>query len=335
MKISFIAEKDWANVLTEYCYCLNKHSEGIEAKSICVNKHSLNYKIQHDYDLSVCSSEQKQEALQFLQDSDIIVFGEERRLRGSSNYNILQTFMSILGIDLFNSDKKLLIWHPGSLYRHHYKFFNRHPSYNRLHKHLYAIDLYRRSRKTSNDIPLFPYQYSDFSYDKFISDFKSKLKIKPWTILHIPRDARIKGTGLINSAISNLNLDHTEFNYKVLTRITHSEVMREKQKSLFYIDQVNINGGYGIASLEAIFLSNLTFSSSHHILDSIEKLTGKTELPLISLDADLQKTQATLKEFLQDSDEDKLISIMEKIGKWIEQYNSPEGIIKHFNNLIK
>ena len=29
MKISFIAENDWANVLTEYAHCLNKHSKDI------------------------------------------------------------------------------------------------------------------------------------------------------------------------------------------------------------------------------------------------------------------------------------------------------------------
>lgn len=331
MKICFIADNDWANVLAEYSYCLNKHSVNIQAKSICIKAHRFNYNIKHDYVLSTSSTQQKQEALQFLRDSDIIVFSEE----AIGSFIILETYKQILGLDLLYSDKKLLIWHPGTLYRQNFNFYNNHPLRDKIHKHLYAIDLYRLSPKNNNDTPLFPYQYVDFSYDRFISGFKSKLKKKPWTILHIPSNAAIKGTDSINASISNLNLDCTEFNYRVLTKVPHSVVMREKQKSLFYIDQVNVNGGYGIASLEAIFLSNLTFSSSHYILDSIEKLTGKTELPLISLDVDLQKTQATFKEFFQNSDEDKLISIMEKFGKWIELYNSPEGIVKHFNDIIK
>ena len=77
MKISFIAENDWANVLTEYAYCLNKHSNNIEAKSICLNPHPYNYKLQHDFDLKSCNEVQKLEAKQFLEESDVIIFGEE------------------------------------------------------------------------------------------------------------------------------------------------------------------------------------------------------------------------------------------------------------------
>ena len=75
MKISFIAENDWANVLTEYSYCLNKHSKNIEAKSICLNKHPFNYSNQHDYDLSDCTYDQGLEAQKFIFEIDIIIFG--------------------------------------------------------------------------------------------------------------------------------------------------------------------------------------------------------------------------------------------------------------------
>lgn len=334
MKISFIAENDWANVLTEYSYCLNKHSEGIEAKSICLNKHPYNYSNQHDYDLSDCTYDQGLEAQKFVFESDIVIFGEEGAMQ-PTNYKVLEIYKQILGLDLLNSDKKLLIWHPGTHYRQNFNFYNNHPQRNKIFKHLYAIDLYRLSPKNDNDFPLFPYQYLNFNYDKYISDFKNKIKLKPWSILHIPSNSSIKGTKTFKESIDKLKLDPKKYIYKVFENIPFSQVLKEKEKSIFYLDQVNVNGGYGLASLEAIFLSNLTFSSSHYVLDSIEKLTGKTELPFISLDVDPQKLQSTLKEFLLNTDEDKLISIMEKFGKWVKKYNSPEGILKHFNNLIK
>jgi hypothetical protein len=77
MKISFIAENDWANVLTEYSHCLNKHSEDIECKSICFRPHPFNYSIQHDYDLENCSDEILERARKWVDESDVIIFGEE------------------------------------------------------------------------------------------------------------------------------------------------------------------------------------------------------------------------------------------------------------------
>ena len=170
MKISFIAENDWANVLTEYAYCLNKHSNNIEVKSICFRPHPFNYSLQHNYDLHHCSEEQKLEAKQFLEESDVIIFGEEGH-PGEPTYRTLREFSNLLGLDLINSNKKLCIWHPGTHYRINYNFYNNHPQRDKIHRHLYAIDLYRLSPKNKNDLPLIPYQYYDFNYNNFILNF--------------------------------------------------------------------------------------------------------------------------------------------------------------------
>ena len=133
---------------------------------------------------------------------------------------------NILGIDLLNSNKKLIIWHPGSNYRNEYNFFyNNHPQRDKIHKHLYAFDLYYLSNKHKKDIPLWPYQYYNFQKDKFILDFKLKLKNKPWTILHIPSNVNTKGTSEITNNIKNLNLNKTNFNYKVLTNIPYASTL--------------------------------------------------------------------------------------------------------------
>ena len=60
-KITFLAIKDYANVLTEYSYCLNKCANKIESKSICTIPHKFKYKIKHDYNINKCNTQQLQE----------------------------------------------------------------------------------------------------------------------------------------------------------------------------------------------------------------------------------------------------------------------------------
>lgn len=331
MKISFIAENDWANVLTEYSYCLNKHSEDIETKSICLNKHPFNYNIQHDYDLSVCSFQQKQEAQQFLQDSDVILFGEEGAMQ-PTNYKVLEIYKQILGIDLLNLNKKLIIWHPGSNYRNSSTYYNNHPLRDKIYKHLYALDLYRLSPQTEEDIPLHTYQYYNFDYETYINNFKSKL-IGPRTILHIPSNTNIKGTSLINKCISECNLDNKKFIYKTLHKVPYSEVIYEKEQSIFYIDQINSLGGYGVASIEALYRSNLTFCTTHNISQSMLKLTSRYESPVVTLTENINDNIQTLNKFFKMNDLE-LIDTMEAIGKWVEEQYNPISVVNFFKNKI-
>ena len=341
MKISFIADVDFANVLTEYSYCLNKHSDNIESKSICFRKHTFNYSIQHDYDLGVSNNEQITSAKKFVEDSDIIVFAEEQLPQGldgltsGTYYGTLERFSRLLSVDLINSNKKICIWHAGSMYRQQFSFYNQHPQRNKIHKHLYGIDLYRLSNKEPNDLPIHAYQYIDFKYEEYITNFKSKLKSKPWTILHIPSNVNTKGTNQINEIINKLNLDPTKFKYKTITNITHPQVMEEKKKSIFYIDQFYPSkmGGYAVSSLESLFTSNLTFSTINNISDSMYKLTGKYECPVVSLGITKEEFQTSIETYIINSDESKLIEYMEGIGKWLETYYSPKSIVNYFTNI--
>lgn len=330
MKISFVSEIDFANVLTEYSFCLNKHSD-IKCKSVCLNKHPFNYNIQHDYDLFSCTNKEKIEAKDFIEKSDIIIFGEENK----GNYNILNQIKNILNIDLLRSNKKLIIWHPGSNYRSEYNFYNNHPLRNKIYKHFYGIDLYRLSNKELNDLPIHAYQYVDFNYNKFIEKFKLKLKNKPWVILHIPSKTQTKGTNIINKVINRLDLDPNKFQYKVLTNIPHSVSINEKEKSLFYIDQFFPQGcgGYGVSTLESLFSSNLTFSTINNITDSIFKLTGKYECPVVHLGNNEEELFSILNHFFNNTTNNELIKYMEGIGQWLEQYYSIDSIIKYFKSL--
>ena len=331
MKISFLSGIDFANVLTEYSYCLNKHSN-IECKSICLKKHGFNYNIQHDYDLYTCSNEEKSILKKYIENSDVIIFGEESK----GEYNILNQIKNILGVDLLNSNKKIIIWHPGSNYRNEYGYYNNHPLRNKIYKHLYAIDLYRLSDKNENDFPLFPYQYFEPNYTNLLLDFKLKLENPPWGIIHIPSNTNTKGTNKINTTINKLNLNQDSFTYKVLTNIPYKEVLYEKSKSLFCIDQFKPSvGGFGISSLEGIFNSNLTFSTINNISDSMFELTGKYECPIVSLGDSEEELLLTLNNFIKNTTKEQLLEYMEGIGYWLDKYYTPNSIVKHFKKIIE
>ncbi len=337
MKISFLSITDLANVFTEYSYCINKHSQDIKSKSICLQQHVYNYNIKHDYDLEICSDIKIKESKQFLLESDIIFFAEEswEGQTPQSVYKTIDKFSSIYGFDLFKINAKFCIWHPGSCYREVYSFYNNHPQRNKIHKHFYGIDLYRLSNKEHNDAPMHSYQYIDFNYNKFILNFKSKLKTKPWTILHIPSKHQTKGTNVINKTINNLNLNPQKFHYKVLTNIPHSISIKEKEKSLFYIDQFWPQGcgGYGVSTLESLFNSNFTFSTVNNISDSMFELTGEYECPVVPLGTTEEELSNILNSFINNITEDQLIEYMEGIGQWLEKCYSVKSVIKFFKNI--
>jgi hypothetical protein len=332
MKISFISEFDSANVLTEYSYCLNKHGKKLESKSICLSPHPFLYNLKHDYDLISSNREALLDAKNWIEHSDVIIFGEERH-PGSSTYKTLTEFKKILGIDLISTDKKLCIWHPGSNYRQSYNFYNNHPLRSRIYKHLYAMDLYRLSPKDKNDLPLQTYQYYNFNYNKFLENVEVKLSTKPWTILHVPSNSVVKGTSLISKCISELNIDGLKIQYKTLQGIENKKVLIEKEKSLFYIDQINEMGGYGVAAVEAFLRSNLVFCTTHNTVDAIFKLTGSYNIPIINLTQNYWEIKEIINQFISLT-EAELFEKFQQIGTWIDIYYNVHNVVKFFNNLL-
>lgn len=333
MKISFIAENDWANVLTEYSYCLNKHSKDIQSKSICFRPHPFNYSLQHDYDLHFCSEKHKLEAKQFIEESDVIIFGEEGH-PGEFTYKTLREFSNLLGLDLINSNKKLCIWHPGTHYRTNSEFYNTHPLKDKIHKHLYAFDLYKLSNKTDVDLPFLVYNYINFDKEQLINDFAKKLEFDKKIISHIPSNPLKKGTPIIVDSINKQNLPNNfEFIY-TQSLIPHSEVIKIKKSSIFYIDQFNDWGTYGVAAIEAILNSNIVFCSLHNTHEAVIKLTGDPILPFVDLGSDYAQIPSIIQSIISLSNEELLQSYM-GIIEWMEEYYSPKAIVNQIKKIIK
>ena len=104
----------------------------------------------------------------------MLLFLEKKEGMPPTNYKVLEIFKQILGVDLINSNKKLCIWHPGTHYRSNSEFYNNHPQRNKIHKHLYAFDLYKLSNKTDVDLPFLVYNYVNFNKEQFINNFKKQ-----------------------------------------------------------------------------------------------------------------------------------------------------------------
>lgn len=50
--ITFLSDRDWANVLTKINKCMQTESSKYKSICICIKKHFFNYNLKHEYDLS-------------------------------------------------------------------------------------------------------------------------------------------------------------------------------------------------------------------------------------------------------------------------------------------
>jgi hypothetical protein len=130
-----------------------------------------------------------------------------------------------------------------------------------------------------------------------------------------------------------VNLDKTKYVYKTINNISNDKVLKEKENSIFYIDQVNQLGGYGVAMIEALFRANLTFCTTHNILNTVVKLTGLNKIPVVSLPLNPEEITKIFKKFFTMSD-NELLEIMKVNGHWIDSQYNPQNIIKYFKTIV-
>ena len=169
LKVTFLAKRDYANVLTEYSNIINEYSEHYESKIICMSRHPLNYTLQHDYDLD--TTKKNKEIEKWLVETKHIIFSEEI---GYGQYKVLDFFIKKFSINI--EDKLISVWHPGTNYRKSINLFNNNPFNSKLHKRIYAIDLYKDSPKENKDVVLLPFKAFDGDYDTYMTNVMSKLK---------------------------------------------------------------------------------------------------------------------------------------------------------------
>jgi len=323
-KIAFLAYCDYANVLTEYSKVINDYSEKYESKVICLMPHPFNYQLKHDYDLT--SANYIELSKKWVNESKYIIFSEEM---GKGNYDTLNNIIRKLGINI--EGKKISAWHPGSNYRKNYVQFNNNPLNNKLHRIIYAIDLYRLSNKNKKDITLLPFMSFNHDPNQYMDNMMNKINSGNRIFMHCPSNTERKGSNIIKTTIDSLN--RNDIKYEMYTGKPHNFIMEQKNRSLFYIDQFNIESSFGVAAIESLICGNVTMCGINNAKDGIDRYGSKTQCPIINLGI----TEITLKNTIEEVmgyDKNKLIGICESnLNYLLECYNG-KSVIKYIEEKI-
>lgn len=326
-KVAFLAYCDYANVLTEYSNVINTYSEKYQSKVICLKKHPFNYTLQHDYDLN--TTNKVQEALKWIADSEHIIFGEEM---GLGQYNTLTTFINKYKIDI--NGKKISVWHPGSNYRKGAANFNKNPFNSKLHRRIYALDLYPASPKTAKDIVLLPFKNFDVDFDKYMDNARAKIKQGVKTILHCPSNPSKKGTALIKKVVADSKLDPKKFKFEYLTGVGNDVVMKAKNNATFYIDQFNNVGSFGVATIESIIAGNIVICKIDKVKEGLVQLNSKSRLPIQHAGTNEQTFKKVLNQIINQDEKTLETMFQDNVDYLREHYYGPNVITYLEKNLL-
>lgn len=323
-KITFLVKVDYANVLTEYSNIINKHSLKYESRVIGENPHRFGYTLQHDYNLSNPNDIKK--SIEWVNDSKYIIFSEES---GHGEYNTLKTMINRLNINL--EGKHLCVWHPGTHYRNSYQRFNNNPLTSKMFKRIYMVDLYRLSPKSEKDVVLLPFMNFNIDEELYIENMMDKINSNNKIILHCPSDPNRKGTSIITKTLNELNKE--KFSFITHTKKPHPFIMSEKKKSLFYIDQFNIEAGFGVSSIESLICGNVTLSSTSNAIPGLTKYNPDLKCPIINLGT----VHTTLRDGINEVmnyDKNSLINICENNLKYLKECYNGINVINYIEEKI-
>jgi len=324
-RISFLAWMDYANVLTNISSLINKYSDEYESKVICITPHTFKYSLVHDIDLN---DSNKGEAESWINESTYIIFGEEL---GFGEYKTLNLFKDKLNISI--EDKKIIVWHPGSHYRHYHQRFNTNLETQNFYKRIYAMDLYRLSPKTHKDTVMLAFiefslnknEYYELAYKKIIHHKK--------LISHYPSDINKKGTSVINDALGRINLKSLGIEYSFMTGIAHPKIMDKMRNSIFYIDQFGDIATFGLASIEAMMNGNIVMSSIENTKEGLMRLNKDLEVPVIDLGRNADLIRDKIYEVIT-YDSEMLLKRIDLNFKFLSSNYNGKNVVRRFEQDI-
>jgi hypothetical protein len=327
-KITFLANVDYANVLTEHSNIINKYSEKYRSKIICMRPHGLKYKLQHDYDLSKHKNK-IEEIKKWVNESDHIIFSEEF---GFGDYLTLKNFTKLLSINLNN--KKISVWHPGTNYRKSFKRFNNNSFNSRLYRKIYALDLYRLSNKEENDMVFLPFKSFNGDIDEYKNTIINKLNSEKIIITHYPSNPLRKGSDIINEVIGDIIKKDKKYIYDYDTKKPNEEIILKKNKSLFYIDQINDYESYGVAAIESMIEGNIVFCSIDKAKEGLLRVgVTEEEIPIINITKNKEKFNEIIVDYLLNHNYD-INDLIEKNINYLVNYHYGPNIIKNIEEKI-
>lgn len=274
--ITYLADMDYANVMTEYSNIINKHSKIYQSRVYCNYSHPFNYNLQHDINLNnvIFKDEVMEYIKNIILNAEHVIFSDELELLSNLNMND-QNYLKKLNI--YKSIKNLHISHPGSTYRSDYKRFN-NIEYYKYKKHFYTPDLIRLNLNRATDYELLQIYINKIDKNTILQSIENRFNQNKLIISHIP-SSHLKGTLKIKKLIDKLFQDnYIKNNYIYITpnnKIAHSDLLNIKLNSTIYIDQyIPEIGTFGVSSLESLSVGNITFASINNIVNKIDILNN-------------------------------------------------------------
>jgi hypothetical protein len=320
-QISFVALSDYANVLTEWSYAINKYTS-FRSKCICMKAHPYKYDLKHDYDIHTIDPKTRSDiVVPWFESSDYIMIGN-----GVCSKSTVIKMIPKDQLKSFNKKISFSIFYYGSRYRKGYEVYNERVSTGYA-KRIYAPDLFRLSPKTKyRDYCLFPINNALYekNRDRIQEIVKNKLAQPKLIILHCPSNGgKYKGTKTILNVIASLiNKEPYKSRFKFVntSKLPHPKILNLLETALIYIDQFNPEiGGYGVSSIESLSSGCITFCS----LNNLDPDTYTHNIPLVNI-SNKESFKQKLEEYMKKTNDELQEILVRDFQSFMTNYSPPK-----------
>lgn len=342
-KVCFIDEMDYANVMTQWSTIINKYSKKYTSKVICWKKHPMNYDLQHDFDTDINKNINViNNTINWINESEYIIVGDTFFNNFGFSIDVQKVITKILkvifpqkSININYIEKKIILWHPGTIYRNNHNKF----TYINCLKVITAPDLYRLST-FKNTFTYYPMMSNSDSID-ITKIMNNKINENKIIISHCPSNPHVKRTDIIDKIVQRVIKGNDRFKYIKFSKVSNKTVMKLKERSLIYIDWFSPKNGYGsfgVSSFEALSVGNINLCSIFNITENTKiqaskKLGNNNSLPIIDIGNTEEQFYNVLKNVCDKSNEE-LIKLGIDGYNWMINTNSDLNFYKKFESEI-
>ena len=356
-QITFIDYKDYANVMTEWAYAINKHSTKYRTAIICKKPHQNNYHLKHHYDIESVEHvrERVQRIIRIILSSNYIVLGDFTARVADQHWNgrnILKCIMDKWLHYKLDPEQvkhvKFIMFHPGSDYRKKYDAFNKKRGF---FKTLMAPDLYRLSPKSEDDQVIWPICTVALSYpeEMVVRSIRRRFELDKLIIFHCPSNPELKGSNIVTNIVKAVVAKFPRFSYIELTNQPHATIMKHRMTATIHIDQFFPSiGTFGVSSIESLLFGNIVLSSDNNIIpETHQKAMDLTSLrvrnvthdptnqrpPVISTGITDRLFKKALETICSKTDQQLLEMCLSNL-KWARTWLTPQYTVSRWERIL-
>ena len=284
ISVVLVCIDDWSNL--GYLLAESLKSVGIKAKAIAKNKHVFDYPNQADE------------------------WGTDEELKKELSNADIVVFMHSQGIQFDWKDKKLFVFHTGTLYRENSRAIR---------------DAFQKMNGTI--VNHYDFLEPDDHWLMRPIDTKTLQPEYKWRKLkfaHYPRHPEINGYERVKSVVEKCGCNFVSDT----NNVSWKENIERMRDCDIYIEQL-AGHDTGMTSLEAASLGKVVITSFKG-LERYEKEYGKCELLIANNEEELEKQI----KYVMDMNQGELKRKKKATRKWVETYHSFESIGKRFKEIL-